>query len=105
MSAIAASSILHKTPQVAVIGAGKVGSTVAQRIAEKNLANVVLLDIVEGLPQGLALDLYEAQGLERHDKTILGTNSYDDTAESDIVVITAGLPRKPNMNRDDLLHT
>lgn len=104
-SAIAAPSIACKAPQVTVLGAGKVGSTVAQRITEKNLADVVLLDIVEGLPQGLALDLYEAQGLERHDKKILGTNSYDDTAGSDIVVITAGLPRKPGMSRDDLLYT
>lgn len=105
MSAIAASSISCKAPQVAVIGAGKVGSTLAQRITERNLANVVLLDIVEGLPQGIALDLYEAQGLERHDKTVLGTNSYDDTVGSDIIVITAGLPRKPGMSRDDLLYT
>ncbi|OKH19590.1 malate dehydrogenase [[Limnothrix rosea] IAM M-220] len=105
MSAIAAPSIACKAPQVAVIGAGKVGSTLAQRITEKNLADVVLLDIVEGLPQGIALDLYEAQGLERHDKKILGTNDYADTVGSDIVVITAGLPRKPGMSRDDLLYT
>ncbi|MEB3225915.1 MAG: malate dehydrogenase [Synechococcus sp.] len=104
MCAIAVPSISCKAPQVAVIGAGKVGSTLAQRIIEKNLADVVLLDIVEGLPQGLALDLYEAQGLEGHNKTILGTNDYDDTAGSDIVVITAGLPRKPGMTREDLLH-
>ncbi|AFY38443.1 malate dehydrogenase (NAD) [[Leptolyngbya] sp. PCC 7376] len=105
MSAITAPSIACKAPQVAVIGAGKVGSTVAQRITEKNLADVVLLDIVEGMPQGVALDLYEAQGLERHDKKITGTNDYDDTVGSDIVVITAGLPRKPGMSRDDLLYT
>ncbi|MBV5261800.1 malate dehydrogenase [Synechococcus moorigangaii CMS01] len=104
MCAIAVPSISCKAPQVAVIGAGKVGSTLAQRIIEKNLADVVLLDIVEGLPQGLALDLQEAQGLEGHDKSILGTNHYDDTAGSDIVVITAGLPRKPGMTREDLLH-
>lgn len=105
MPAIAAPSISCKVPQVAVIGAGKVGSTVAQRITEKNLADVVLLDIVEGLPQGLALDLYEAQGLERHDKKIIGTNHYDDTVGSDIVVITAGIARKPGMTREDLLYT
>lgn len=105
MSAIAVPSISCKVPQVAVIGAGKVGSTVAQRITEKNLADVVLLDIVEGLPQGLALDLYEAQGLEHHDRKIIGTNHYDDTVGSDIVVITAGIARKPGMTREDLLYT
>jgi malate dehydrogenase len=80
-----------------------VGSTLAQRVAEKNLADVVLLDIVEGMPQGIALDLLEAQGIERHDRQIIGTNDYADTAGSDIVVITAGSPRKPGMTRDDLL--
>ncbi|WP_024545632.1 malate dehydrogenase [Picosynechococcus sp. NKBG15041c] len=104
MCAIAAPNISHKAPQVAVIGAGKVGSTLAQRLIEKDLAQVVLLDIVEGLPQGLALDLAQAQGLEKHHKTILGTNHYDDTVGSDIVVIAAGLPRKPGMSREDLLH-
>jgi malate dehydrogenase len=86
-----------------VIGGGKVGSTLAQRIFEKNLADVVLLDIVEGMPQGIALDLMEAQPIERHDRQIIGTNDYADTAGSDIVVITAGIPRKPGMTRDDLL--
>lgn len=94
----------HST-QVAVIGAGNVGATLAQRIAEKNLADVVLLDIVVGRPQGLALDLMEAQGLEKHNRRIVGTNCYADTANSDIVVITAGLPRRPGMTRDDLLKT
>lgn len=89
--------------QVTVIGAGNVGRTLTQRIAEKNLADVVLLDIVEGLPQGIALDLMEAQGIELHDSQIIGTNNYEDTAGSDIVVITAGLARKPGMSRDDLL--
>jgi malate dehydrogenase len=88
-----------------VIGGGKVGSTLAQRIAEKNLADVVLLDIVEGMPQGIALDLQEAQPLERHSRQIMGTNDYADTANSDIVVITAGIPRKPGMTREDLLKT
>ena len=104
MCAIAVPSISCKAPQVTVIGAGKVGSTLAQRVIEKNLADVVLLDIVEGLPQGIALDLYEAQGLEGHHKTLLGTNEYADTTGSDIVVITAGLARKPGMSREDLLH-
>jgi malate dehydrogenase len=87
------------------VGAGNVGRTLTQRIAEKNLADVVLLDIVEGLPQGIALDLMEAQGIELHDSLIVGTNDYADTAGSDIVVITAGLARKPGMSRDDLIQT
>lgn len=89
--------------KVSVIGAGKVGSTLTQRIAEKNLADVVLLDIVEGLPQGLALDLMAAQGIELHDSNIIGTNDYADTAGSNVIVITAGMARKPNMSRDDLI--
>jgi malate dehydrogenase len=88
-----------------VIGAGRVGSTLAQRLAEKNIANVVLLDIVEGMPQGIALDLMQARGVERHDRQIIGTNDYGDTSNSDIVVITAGLPRKPGMSREDLIKT
>lgn len=92
-------------PKVSIIGAGKVGSTLAQRIAEKNFANVILLDIVPGLPQAIALDLMQARGIEQHSRLIIGTNDYGDTAESDVVVITAGLPRKPGMSRDDLLHT
>ncbi|MBE9207646.1 malate dehydrogenase [Nostoc sp. LEGE 06077] len=92
-------------PRVTIVGAGRVGSTLAQRIAEKNLADVVLLDIVEGMPQGLALDLMEARGIEIHNRQIIGTNNYADTAGSEIVVITAGLPRKPGMSRDDLLKT
>ncbi|UKO96949.1 malate dehydrogenase [Nostoc sp. UHCC 0870] len=99
------SPILYRLPRVSIIGAGKVGSTLAQRIAEKNLADVVLLDIVEGMPQGLALDLLEARGLELHNREIIGTNNYADTAGSQIVVITAGLPRKSGMSRDDLLKT
>ncbi len=89
--------------RVSIVGGGKVGSTLAQRIAEKNLADVVLLDLVPGMPQGIALDLLEARGLEHHDCQIIGTTDYTDTAGSDIVVITAGSPRKPGMNRDDLL--
>ncbi|MFE4106552.1 malate dehydrogenase [Almyronema epifaneia] len=93
----------YRSRRVAIVGAGNVGSTLAQRIAEKNLADVVLLDVVEGRPQGLALDLLEASGLVGHHRQIIGTNDYADTADSDIVVITAGLPRKPGMSRDDLL--
>ncbi len=89
--------------RVSIIGAGNVGSTLAQRIAEKNLADVVLLDIAASRPQGIALDLLEASGLEHHDRNIIGTSDYADTANSDIVVITAGFPRKPGMNRDDLI--
>jgi malate dehydrogenase len=91
------------SPRVTVVGAGKVGSTLAQRIAEKNLADVVLLDIVEGMPRGLALDLMEARGIELHNRQIIGTNDYAETSGSDVVVITAGFPRKPGMTRDDLL--
>ncbi|MGJ3251765.1 MAG: malate dehydrogenase [Elainellaceae cyanobacterium] len=93
------------SPKVSVIGAGQVGSTLAQRIAEKNLADVVLLDVVIGRPQGVALDLMEARGIEGHDRHIIGTGDYADTAHSNVVVVTAGLARKPGMSRDDLLQT
>ena len=92
--------------KITVIGAGNVGATSAQRIAEKELANeVVLVDIVEGIPQGKGLDMYESAPVEGFDTMVTGTNSYDATANSDIVVITAGIPRKPGMSRDDLLNT
>lgn len=92
--------------KITVIGAGNVGATAAQRIAEKELANeVVLVDIVEGVPQGKGLDMYESAPVEGFDTKVIGTNGYDDTANSDIVVITAGIPRKPGMSRDDLLNT
>jgi malate dehydrogenase len=89
--------------KVTVIGAGNVGATVAQQVAEKELADVALVDIIEGIPQGKALDLLEAGPVERYNSRIVGSNSYDITDNSDIVVITAGLPRKPGMSRDDLL--
>jgi malate dehydrogenase len=89
--------------KVTVIGAGNVGATTAQRIAEAGLADVVLVDIVEGLPQGKGLDLAEAAPVVGHDSRILGTNDYADTAGSDIVVVTSGLARQPGMSRDDLL--
>ena len=88
-----------------MIGAGNVGATTAQRIAEAGLADVVLVDIVEGLPQGKALDLTQAAPIEKHDAHLTGANAYDATAGSDIVIITAGIPRKPGMSRDDLQTT
>jgi len=91
--------------RVTVIGAGNVGATAAQRLAEKQLCDVVLVDIVEGVPQGKALDLAEAAAIEKHDCHLTGTNGYDETADSDIVIITAGIPRKPGMSRDDLIST
>ncbi len=91
--------------KVSIVGAGNVGATAAHWIASKELADVVLIDIMEGVPQGKALDLLQAMPVEKRDSTILGTNDYADTANSDIVVITAGIPRKPGMSRDDLLNT
>ena len=91
--------------KITVVGAGQVGSTVAQLTAYKNLGDVVLIDIVEGIPQGKALDLQESSCLQVFDSLVTGTNDYKDTANSDIVVITAGLPRKPGMSREDLLAT
>ncbi len=89
--------------KVTVIGAGNVGATTAQRIAEAGLADVVLVDIVEGLPQGKGLDLAEAAPVVGHDARVTGTNDYADTAGSDIIVVTSGLARQPGMSRDDLL--
>src|SRR3954451_21664374 len=91
--------------KVTVIGAGNVGATTAQRIAEAGLADVVLVDIVDGLPQGKGLDLAEAAPVVGPEAAILGTNYYADTAGSDIVVVTSGMPRKPGMSRDDLIAT
>ena len=91
--------------KVSIVGAGNVGATAAHWIASKELADVVLIDIMEGVPQGKALDLLQAMPVEKRDSAILGTNDYADTANSDIVVITAGIPRKPGMSRDDLLNT
>ena len=89
--------------KVTVIGAGNVGATTAQRIAEAGLADVVLVDIVEGLPQGKGLDLAEAAPVVGHDAHVIGTNDYADTAGSDVIVVTSGLARQPGMSRDDLL--
>ncbi len=91
--------------KVTVIGAGNVGATAAQRLCEKELADVVLIDIIEGVPQGKALDLTQAASIEKHDAKITGANSYEASANSDIVIITAGIPRKPGMSRDDLIST
>lgn len=90
--------------KVSVIGSGNVGATAARSIADKELADVVVLDILEGVPQGKGLDMLEACPVEGSDSRVLGTNDYADTAGSDIVVVTAGLARKPGMSRDDLLH-
>lgn len=91
--------------KVTIIGAGNVGATCAQRIVERDYADVVLLDIIEGLPQGKALDIQQSAPVLRFDSCIIGTNRYEETADSDVVVITSGLPRKPGMTRDDLLLT
>ena len=91
-------------PKVTVVGAGKYGSTTVQRLAESDVCDeIVMTDIVEGLPQGLALDMNQSRPLERYRTKVTGTNDYADTAGSDVVVITAGLPRKPGMSRMDLL--
>jgi malate dehydrogenase len=91
--------------KISVIGAGNVGATCAFRIAEKGYADIVLLDIIEGLPQGKGLDMLQATPIIDSDVKIIGTNNYEETASSDIVVITSGVPRKPGMSRDDLVLT
>jgi len=91
--------------KVTVVGAGNVGATVAQRIVEKELADVALIDILEGVPQGKALDIMESAPVEKFDARMTGANAYDISAGSDVVVITAGIPRKPGMSRDDLVAT
>jgi malate dehydrogenase len=91
---------------ITVVGAGNVGATTAQRVAEKELARrVVVVDVVEGIPQGKGLDQWQSAPIEGFDSRIIGTNGYDETAGSDIVIITAGIARKPGMSRDDLLNT
>ena len=90
-------------PKITVVGAGNVGASVAQYAVERELGDVVLVDVVEGIPQGKALDLLQAGPVHRYDSLLTGTNGYDETANSDVVVITAGLARKPGMTRDDLL--
>lgn len=89
--------------KISIIGAGFVGSTTAHWLAAKELGDIVLLDIVEGVPQGKALDLYEASPIEGFDVRVTGTNNYADTANSDVIVVTSGAPRKPGMSREDLI--
>jgi malate dehydrogenase len=91
--------------KVTVVGAGNVGATVAQRIVEKEIADVVLVDIIPGVPQGKSLDMLESAPVEGFDAGMIGSNSYEETGQSDVVVITAGVPRKPGMSRDDLVAT
>jgi malate dehydrogenase len=92
--------------KITVVGAGNVGATTAQRVAEKELARtVVLVDVVEGIPQGKGLDQWQSAPIEGFDSRLVGTNGYDETANSDLVIITAGIARKPGMSRDDLLNT
>jgi malate dehydrogenase len=92
--------------KITVVGAGNVGATTAQRLAEKNLARqVVMVDVVEGVPQGKALDQWESAPIEGFDTRVIGSNGYEESAGSDLVVITAGIARKPGMSRDDLLNT
>lgn len=96
---------MHKRKKISVIGAGFVGSTCAHWAASKELGDVVLLDINEGTAKGKALDLFEASPVEGFDSKVIGTSDYKDTKDSDVVIITAGIPRKPGMSRDDLLAT
>src|SRR4051794_14597195 len=91
--------------KITVVGAGNVGATAAHWLAAKELGDVVLVDIVEGVPQGKALDLAESAPIEGFDVSLTGSNGYDETKDSDVVIITAGLARKPGMSRDDLLKT
>lgn len=97
--------MMHKRKKITVVGAGFVGSTCAHWAAAKELGDVVLVDVNEGAAKGKALDLFEASPVEGFDSRIIGTKEYSDTANSDVVIITAGLPRKPGMSRDDLLAT
>src|SRR5262245_14585713 len=96
-------SAVNCRPKITVVGAGNVGASVAQYTVEREPGDVVLVDVVEGIPQGKALDLAQAGPVHAYDATLVGANGYDETADSDIVVITAGLARKPGMTRDDLL--
>ena len=94
-----------KRPKLAMIGAGQIGSNLAMMAAQKKLGDVILFDIVESMPQGKALDIHETTPVDGLNSTITGTNDYADIKGADIVIITAGLPRKPGMSRDDLLKT
>ncbi|MGI9107348.1 MAG: malate dehydrogenase [Pyrinomonadaceae bacterium] len=96
---------MGKRNKITVVGAGNVGASAALWLASKELGDVVLVDVVEGVPQGKSLDLAQAAPVEGYDVRLTGTNGYDETRDSDVVIITAGLPRKPGMSRDDLLRT
>jgi len=96
-------ALMATRPKITVVGAGNVGASVAQYAVEKELGDVVLVDVIDGIPQGKALDLLQAGPIHRYDSLVTGSNGYDETAGSDVVVITAGLARKPGMTRDDLL--
>ncbi len=96
---------MKKRNKISIIGAGNVGSTTAQRLAEKEIADIVLLDIVPDLPQGKVLDILESGPIYRFNTRMVGTNHYSETADSDLVIITSGIPRKPGMSREDLLKT
>src|SRR5205823_704780 len=89
--------------KVTIIGAGNVGATTALRLADRDYADIVLVDVVPGLPQGKALDLLEAGPIERYDTHLIGVEEYEPTANSDLVIITSGMPRRPGMSRDDLV--
>ena len=91
--------------KIAVIGAGNVGATTAQRLAERDYCDIVLVDIVDGLPQGKGLDMLEAGPVVGYDTNLIGSNGYEETSNSDLVIITSGVPRNPGMSRDDLLLT
>ena len=91
--------------KISIIGAGFVGATAAHWAAEKELGDVVLVDILEGIPQGKALDLFQARPVEGFDAKVVGSNGYEETKDSDVVIITSGVPRKPGMSREDLLET
>src|SRR5881275_2364498 len=92
--------------KITVVGAGNVGATIAQRVAEKELARtVVMVDVAEGIPQGKGIDQLQSGPIEGYDSRIIGSNEYEESAESDIVIITAGIARKPGMSRDNLLST
>src|SRR5512143_120505 len=94
-----------KRNKISIIGAGFVGATAAHWAAEKELGDVVLVDILEGIPQGKALDLFEASPIEGFDAKVIGSNGYEETKNSDVVIVTSGVPRKPGMSREDLLET
>ncbi|MCS6971407.1 MAG: malate dehydrogenase, partial [Leptospiraceae bacterium] len=95
----------NRRAKIALIGAGQIGGNLALMAVQKGLGDVVLYDIVEGVPQGKALDIYESTPVEGYSNSVIGTNSYEDVRGADLVIITAGVPRKPGMSRDDLLGT